>query len=96
MSKPQLSDWKRGRGDPWDDPVWAHNAGVIQAKLDAVLYEAHAAGVQVEMHEIRDGDVVEAVELSSPSVIDDGDGVLLVASPDPDRNPTVVLDHPGG
>lgn len=90
--KPKLTDWLSGEVDVWDDPVWSHNAKVVQAKLNAVLFEAHLAGIQVEVHDVE-GSKIAAFEVIAPPEEDGVDGQFLVASPDPDREPSLVLEE---
>jgi hypothetical protein len=92
---PTLAD-RNKTVDPWECPVLLrnarviHNARVIQNELNAVLQRAHRAGVQVEFHRSENGTTVEAVCLQTPTD-DDENGVFIVASPDPDLEPEIVL-----
>ena len=91
--KPRLSQ-HTGRGDPWADPVYCHNAEVIQAELRKLFERAKKGGVFIEFHRVEHDETVEAVGLELPSnhpEKPDGDGVYIFASPDIDLTPEVVL-----
>lgn len=70
------------------------NAVLFQIRLNALVEDAHAAGLQVEIHRVNKFDRTEMViEPTVPKNIQDakGEGVYLLATPDGDRDVVTPL-----